>query len=378
MRVTLIDLWGWEAMLHYVSQLGNSLARLPDVQVTLLLPKGRNYDVNLFEPSISMGFVDVVLDDSVKELLSVPVKLLKIPQFFKTIRRTRPDVLHLNNCHAWYFVTLPWLRRRYPIISTLHDVRPHPGRDDSWRKRKEIDALARFSHHIFVHSEKLKGQLLAQRPSRAAGDVTVIPLGGFSFFTQYQNDEVEEKDVALFFGRIRAYKGLEHLIEAAKLVARRMPDAKFVIAGAGDYQPYRKLLDAGAHFEIHNRYIPDGEVAGFFRRASIVVLPYIEASQSAVIPIAYAFGKPVVTTRVGCLPDVVEDGQTGLLVPPRNVPALAEAMLRLLSDDELRENMGRNAYRKMENELGWDKIAWTTLRVYRAAMQRFELHLSRN
>lgn len=375
MRVTLIDLWGREGMLHYGSQLANSLARLPNVQVTVLLPKGS--DVDLFAPLVSIDYVDVVRDTSVLELLSVPMKLLSLPRFFETIRRTRPDIVHLNNCHVWYIATLPWMRRRYPIVSTIHDIKPHPGQDDSWRKQKEIDTLARLSHHIFVHGENLKRQLLMRYPTRTKDEVTVIPLGELTFFSPHQNEMMEDSQFVLFFGRIRAYKGLEYFIEAAKLVAQRIPDARFVIAGAGDLQPYRKLFTGETRFEIHNRYIPDDEVARFFVQASIVVLPYVEASQSAVIPIAYAFKKPVITTSVGCLPDVVVEGQTGLIVPPHDVPALAEAMLRLLNDDELREILGRNAHHKMRDELGWDKIASTTYNTYKVTMQGFELNQAR-
>ncbi len=376
MRVTLIDLWGREGMLHYVSQLANNLARLADVQVTVVLPKGS--DVGLFEPSVTLGFVDVVRDASVGELLLAPMRLLKLPQFFRTVRRTRPDVVHLNNCHVWYIFTLPWLRQRYPIVATMHDVRPHPGQDDSWRKRKEIDTVARLSHRIFVHGEKLRQQLLTTYPLLPPDNITVIPLGDFSFLAEYQTNVREEKHTALFFGRIRAYRGLQYLVEAARAVGRRVPDARFVIAGDGDLRPYLQMLSQETHFEIHNHYIPDHEVAGFFRRASVVVLPYTEASQSGVIPIAYAFKKPVVATRVGCLPDVIEDGRTGLLVPPRDAPALAEAMLKLFGDDGLRRTLGQNGYRKMRKELGWDKIASTTLGVYREAVRGWKTDSSRS
>jgi glycosyltransferase involved in cell wall biosynthesis len=371
MRVTLVDLWGWEAMLHYVSQLSNFLARINDVQVTLLLPRGRSYDATMFEPTVALEYVDVVKDDSMRELLSVPIKLLKLPRFLKTIQRTRPDVIHLNNCHVWHILTLPWLKQRYPVVSTMHDVEPHPGQDDTWRKRREIASLARFSNQIFVHGEKIKQQLLSKYPTRTGDEVTVIPIGNFSFFTQYEGNRIDEEDVVLFFGRIRAYKGLEYLIQAAKLVAPMFPETRFVIAGAGDFRPYHKLVGNGINFEIHNRYIPDDQVASFFRRAKVVVLPYIQASQSAVIPIACAFEKPVVTTRVGSLPEAVVDGRTGLLVPPSDASALAEAIIRLLSDDELRATLGRNSYQQMEEQLGWEAIASTTLHVYQAAMREF-------
>jgi len=365
MRVTVIDLWGREAMLHYTSQLANSLTHFPDVQVTVLLPKGS--DRSLFELAVEVDFLDVVMDASWAQLLSIPFKLAKLPRFFQTISQTKPDVLHLNNCHVWYLFTLPRLSRRYPIVSTLHDVEPHPGIDDSWRKQKEIDTSVRFSDQIFIHGEVLKHKLHAKYPFLSQDQTTVIPLGEFSFFTRYPSDVMEEQNVVLFFGRIRAYKGLEYLIEAAALVSQKIPDVKFLIAGNGDLRPYQKLLRNRSNFEIYNRYIPDHQIPSLFKRASIVVLPYTQASQSAVVPVAYAFEKPVVTTNVGCLPDVVEDGRTGLIVPPRDSSALAEALLRLLHDDDLRKSMGRNAYKKMRNELGWDKIAATTLSIYQAA-----------
>lgn len=369
MRVTVIDLWGREAMLHYVSQLANNLAGCTGVEVTVLLPNGS--DTSLFKSAVRVDFLDVVKDASIGQLLSVPYKLTQLPWFFQTIHRTRPDVLHLNNCHVWYIFSLPWLTRQYPIISTLHDVEPHPGQDDTWRKRKEIDTLARYSDHIFVHGEALKQKLHAKYPFLAPHQTDVIPHGDYSFFTKFPTHVIEEPNVALFFGRIRAYKGLEYFLEAAAIVTRAIPNARFVIAGDGDLRPYQKLIGDGSNFEIINRYIPDHQVAALFNRASIVVLPYTQASQSGVIPVAYAFEKPVVTTQVGCLSDVVEDGRTGLIVPPRDSPALAEAMLRLFRDDELRKSLGRNAYQKMIQELGWDKIVALTLSVYETAIQKF-------
>src|SRR4030042_3105583 len=162
MRVTLIDLWGREAMLHYVSQLANNLAQCPNVQVTVLLPKGT--DTRLFESVVGVGFLDVVMDASISQLLSAPFKLVRLPWFFKTIQQTKPDIIHLNNCHVWYIFTLPKLKQMYPIVSTMHDVEPHPGLDDTWRKRKEIDTIARFSDHIFIHRETIKQNVPSKYP----------------------------------------------------------------------------------------------------------------------------------------------------------------------------------------------------------------------
>jgi glycosyltransferase involved in cell wall biosynthesis len=98
------------------------------------------------------------------------------------------------------------------------------------------------------------------------------------------------------------------------------------------------------------------------------VLPYTEASQSAVIPLAYAFGKPVVAAAVGSIPEVVDHGQDGLLVPPRDSDALAEAVIGLLKDPETRRRMGQSALKKTRNELSWPVIARKTVEVYQAAI----------
>jgi glycosyltransferase involved in cell wall biosynthesis len=109
-------------------------------------------------------------------------------------------------------------------------------------------------------------------------------------------------------------------------------------------------------------------IARLFQEASIVALPYVEASQSAVLAIAQAFGKPVVATAVGGIPEVVEHGETGYLVPPRDSYSLAEAIVTLLQDPGLRQEMGHKALQKAESELSWPHIARKTLRVYDQAI----------
>jgi starch synthase len=105
------------------------------------------------------------------------------------------------------------------------------------------------------------------------------------------------------------------------------------------------------------------------QRSSVVVLPYIEASQSGVIPTAYGFKKPVVVTDVGSVPEAVEEGKTGFVVPTRDSEALAHAVIRLLKDEKLRRQMGENAYKKLKEDFSWDNIAQRTLEVYRKAIQ---------
>jgi len=139
-------------------------------------------------------------------------------------------------------------------------------------------------------------------------------------------------DVLLFFGFVRRYKGLDVLIEALPHVLARRP-VTLVVAGEF-YEPVAPIaqritaLGVGERVRLLDRYIPDEEVGELIAAADVVVLPYRSATQSGVVLVAYAGGCPVISTRVGGLPEVVEDGVTGYLVPPENPQALADAIVR--------------------------------------------------
>jgi glycosyltransferase involved in cell wall biosynthesis len=175
----------------------------------------------------------------------------------------------------------------------------------------------------------------------------------------------------LFFGRIWDYKGLHYLIEAAPIVAKKIPHVKFVIAGEGDdFQKYRDLIGDSPLFEVHNRWISDEERAEMFRRSSVVVLPYTEATQSAVVPVAYNFSRPVVGTRVGALAECIDDGTTGFLVPPRDPESLAVAIVRILENDSLRLQMGMAGKQKLIRECSPEVVAQRTVQVYSDAIAK--------
>jgi glycosyltransferase involved in cell wall biosynthesis len=135
----------------------------------------------------------------------------------------------------------------------------------------------------------------------------------------------------LFFGYVRAYKGLPTLIEA---MAALPPDVQLVVAGEiyhRDAAFYRALAGRAAErVLLLDRFLATREIACCFAAADVVALPYWTASQSAVAPLAMACGRAVVASDVGGLPDLVRPGETGLLTPPRDAAALAGALARAL------------------------------------------------
>ena len=300
-----------------------------------------------------------------------PTSLLIFRDFIKKMNEFKPDVIHLQLGGSIVdFALLPFLKR-YPLVATFHDVKLHTG-ENSWWANLIRCWERKYSNQIIVHGEKLKEQMIKEYglPNEK---VHAIPIGEHEVapFKIYEREDIKEDgNLILFFGRIWKYKGLEYLIKAEPMITKEMPDAKIIVAGTGeDFKKYEEMMMNRDNFIVHNRYIPYKEGAELFQRCSVVALPYIDASQSGVIPTAYGFKKPVVVTNVGSIPEIVDDGVTGFIVPPKNPEALAEAIVKLLKDEKLRKEMGENAYKKLKTDLSWDKIAEKTIEVYEKAIE---------
>jgi alpha-maltose-1-phosphate synthase len=288
----------------------------------------------------------------------------------KLVNLTKPDIIHIVFEDPVSALLSFFLSRKYPVIVTEHDPKLHDG------EMILIRILFKFSRFItrnvskaiIVHGKLLQNFLHKQ--GVPLNRIHIVPHGDFSYFTKWSDPTIKEELVLLYFGLISEYKGIEYLILASPKIITQFPEVKIIIAGQGDFSPYRKLITIQDNFEIQNTYIPDEKVARLFQRAAVVVLPYTDASQSGVIPIAYSFKKPVIATNVGSLPEVIDDGKTGFIIPPRNSELLAESAITLLSDELLRKEMGENAYKKMIEELSWDKNADLLHQIYFEVIRR--------
>jgi len=291
-----------------------------------------------------------------------------IRRIIREVKEYRPDVIHFQHGHLWFNLALPVLRG-FPLVVTIHDPRHHEGDAESrkvpqpmmdfgYRRADRVIVHGR-SHVDVVHYEiGIPRDRIHVVPHVAIGDV-VLDRGAS-----------EDRNTVLFFGRIWGYKGLEYLIKAEPLITSEIPDARIVIAGKGDnFDRYRRLMEDPAHFEVHDSWVSDDERSRLFQRAAVIVLPYTSASQSGVIPVAYSHAKPVVATRVGALPEYVEHGRTGLLVPPRDERALAEAIVSLLRDSHVRHKMGEAGRKKLQEEWAPSVVARATAEVYECAIR---------
>ncbi len=139
---------------------------------------------------------------------------------------------------------------------------------------------------------------------------------------------LQGKNVLLFFGFVRPYKGLQYLLQAMPKILQKS-NAHLLIVGEfwGDKARYLESLDTldiGKHVTIIDRYVPDEEVPKYFVAADLLVLPYTSISESGVIRMAFNFNTPILSTNVGGNPDHIHDGVNGFLVNPHNADEIAE------------------------------------------------------
>lgn len=350
---------------EYTIPLANALSDIQGLDVVLIEPRKR------IEPHIEMVREGVTVEAFYPPRLRNPTNLITVHKLIKRINHYRPDVIHIQRGHFWFNFALPILKT-YPLVVTIHDIVKHRGDRQSRLTALTNKFNIRYADKIIVHGQKLKEQMINEF-KRSPESIEVIMRGDYYSFYNLGGPQrkylQEEGHLILFFGRIWEYKGLEYLIRAEPLISKEVPDARIVIAGEGEnFNKYYKMIVNKERYIILNHHIPDEMVGELFEKCCVVVLPYVEASQSGVIPLAYAFKKPVVVTNVGSLPEVVDDGETGYIVPPRDPEKLAKAIIDLLTNNEKRKRMGENAFKKTQEELSWKNVALRTVEVYKKAL----------
>jgi len=170
-----------------------------------------------------------------------------------------------------------------------------------------------------------------------------------------------EAHLVLFFGFIKPYKGAMYLIDAAAPLQEKFGERlKILIVGDiyGEKQPYLDRIEqskAAGIIDLVDGFVPDDTVEDYFLAADLAVLPYVSATQSGIIQIAYNYDLPVVTTDVGGLPEVVRDGETGYIVPPQDGPALAAAIGRYFEENRAAEFAA--AVGREKEKYSWDRMA---------------------
>ena len=269
------------------------------------------------------------------------------------VRSGENGVVHFTGVHVWNVLLVRSLRRRgIRVIHTLHDLAPH---SDARRRpliRLWTHLLIDSGTTLLTHGECFRQTLL--RRGVAPGRVFCAPLthgfwgagaGEAARRLEEQALSLGPRDpLALFFGRIEGYKGVDVLLDAWALLAARkgrrpLPDsARLVVAGS--IAPGVALPPLPERVELRNHRVGDDEGLDLFARANLLVLPYRDATQTALVAAAARFGVPSLVTRAGALPEYVADASRGWIVPPGDPRALGDALAEALSDGHRLAAMG--------------------------------------
>jgi glycosyltransferase involved in cell wall biosynthesis len=364
-RVALISL----NFAEYSMLLAIALARKWDV---LLVLREKNASDELpadwRDQAKSVGVEILVLD----RLLNYK-DVVSSAKIVRAVRKFKPDVLH---CQESYYdplmLAIPFLPL-VPRILTVHDPEPHPGTDSKFYKPfSRQTAYLRLMRHwptaVITHGNYLANRLAGLCPwlRNRIHAIPHGPLGGWCKVTTSLTGE----NKLLFFGRMNEYKGLGVFIDAVNILAAKGVRLTGVVAGMGPEVPrFRAIMEKSGCFAIHERYIHSSEVAKFFSEARVVVLPYIEGTQSGVAAMALGFGRPIIASAVGSIPELVRDGENGLLVPPGNAEALANSIEAVVCDDALAERLAAGSRALRDGPLSWSSIASATEGVYLSVLR---------
>lgn len=278
------------------------------------------------------------------------------------IARFRPGVLHVQEasgliksaiCAAVIAAVRPFAR----VVLTVHDPVPHAGRDVAIARR--IERFRRFSrkaaHVVVVHGNYCRDRY-ASLP-RPHGQELLVSDHGTLLYGGDGPDDPHPVFGALAFGRMEAYKGLDILCTAAERLHDRSVAYHLDVAGSGpELDRLQDRLERLPEVQVRNKYVPSVELIEAIRRADCVVMPYIEATQSGVLAAALANGRFVVASSVGGIPDVIQHGVNGLLVPPGDADALAETLESVAADPATRARLRDGARATAKDKLSWDRI----------------------
>lgn len=379
---------------HYVAELSNAVADQGH-DVIVLKPASTTAD-DVFSPAVTTVDAFASSGLSMVNVLNGTLSLSRLARGFSSYRnialidKIAPDIVHFTDNPRFYesvFTSRAEIYDRYPVVRTYHEVFPRLFENPLSGDRSLQGILEPLvtgvnnvlnvltapgtEDQLIVHTETNRQSL--REKGVPDERIHVIPHGAYSFFTEYGHEDIEtDPNTLLFFGRIVPESGLDTLVAAIPWVRRHHPDVTLVIAGDGSISSQNKeiIRRYPSNFEVVNEFVPNEEVGYYFSRASVVVIPYRELEgHSGTATIAFAFGIPLVTTDVSEFSALVDEPGCGLVVDPEDPEGLAEAIVTVLSDNELRAQMGERS-REMADRISWETVGEKHITLYESVVDR--------
>jgi glycosyltransferase involved in cell wall biosynthesis len=411
LRLVLVEPNGSGGLIHYTYQLCTAFAN-EGLDVTLVTGKEyelahlpHNFQVNnfldlwgLFDPQASQNVRANAWQRRWHKLrwtarrgqraMRLLASWLRLTRYLSDLK---PDIVQFSKIHfPFEAIFLAQMRRRGLTLTQIcHEFELRENRRgpfSSLTVRAYADIYQNFSA-IFFHAKENCEKFLSLFPFVQNQRTHIIPHGNSGWLLKHFPRDHDwsalrrrygvkpGQPVVLFFGLLAPSKGLEDLVKAFALV-RQSSDAKLLIAGyptkhfgLEELQEKIAALELTDHVFLDTRYIPLEEVGALMGLATLAVYPYRSSTQSGALQVAYTFGRPVVATAVGGLPEAVEHGRSGFLVPANSPNELAGGILKLVANQQLAKVMGEYARHLSETRFSWRAVARQIINVYEGLLE---------
>lgn len=290
---------------------------------------------------------------TLQEMMFYTLTLVRPLRWLARVQRLHPTVVYATHFHPW-LVLLPFLKKIMPFtfVYAVHED-PYGTKEASNAWMRHIERLVfKSADAIVVHSQYVAQ---AVEPYLRGRKIHVLPLGAYTGACPALKpvfSSTSEPLRVLFFGRLEEYKGLELLLSAFEIMKKNQTNATLTLCGRGELSTVflRKAKELGVI--IDRRWIPPQEVCGILAKADVLVLPYLSASQSGVVSLGLGVGLPLIVTKVGGLPEYVEDSVNGFVVAP-TAESVAAALEKYSQDRNLLVRHGAESLRKGREGLSW-------------------------
>jgi len=312
---------------------------------------------------------------SSESIIRIPISLHLAPTIKEVVGREKFDLIHLHEPFMPMLCSAVLRFSDAVNVGTFHAAEGKPGYN--WGRPISTWMIRRRLHNL--HGKIVVSQAALSYHSRyIPGPFEIIPngvdLGQFSDDVAPFEQYLDGKKNILFLSRLEFRKGLNYLLNAFLLVKREMPDVRLIVAGSGTrlrrrYE--RWVRKTGLENDVvFTGFVPEEEKARYYKTADIFSVPATgRESQGLILLEAMAMGKPVVATSIAGYASVITHGEDGLLVPPCNYHELSRALLTLLEDEKLRQQMGANG-RVNAQDYDWKVVSHKLLDFYQRTIDR--------
>lgn len=398
MRVAVVEPVGKGGMIHYAWQLCTAMAHA-GADVTLITETGYELDrlphvftlekrLRLWDPKPS--------EETAPRALRTLRRGVRAAKHYREwarlgvlLRKMRPDVAQFGDIRfPTDVLPLAALRRTgIHLADICHNIRPFAVGGAAGGTFSESQVQRRAYRHVyeqfgsvFLHFDR--NRLEFERTFGLARRTATILHGNEEIFTLLRDPAIDaaaigrqlsippDAQVILLFGTLSPYKRLDLLIDAFVRVRAELPRAHLLLAGypvgitPAEIEARLASQGVAQSATVVAKYIDSAAVAAWMELASVVVFPYDVVFQSGAVHVPLTFGRPVVATSVGAMPEVIEHDRTGLLVPPGDPAALADAVRLLLREPDRAEELGRRAAGEQRTRFSWDRNAARILSRY--------------